>query len=273
MGISHQSHERKRPQDCRKEEAQVRTVATRVFQKAGQGRTCPQIFQKAGRWALSLESTQPRARITLRTGLRQQIINKFLEIMSQFILYLQPSNDTALWTCIQEFYKVTKMQFGPNEAHQYHPHISLTGFWNVSDVDRQPDQYYIEFISPLVPPTIQVTVQPPLLVAKGSTQSLILPVETDSTIKSFPSRVLNLKMMGCDPIRVKNVDHISLAYGPGFVADTKLVHLASERISTEAIKCQEWDLVLYERIFKSKDLDVPHQFREIKSWKLVNTPK
>lgn len=50
-----------------------------------------------------------------------------------YILYLEPDPSEQLSKSIMDFYNESKDVFGPNEAHQYHPHVSLTGFWQMDD--------------------------------------------------------------------------------------------------------------------------------------------
>ncbi|KAJ1966289.1 hypothetical protein GGI12_000194 [Dipsacomyces acuminosporus] len=49
------------------------------------------------------------------------------------IIYLEPRRNTPLYTAIEGFFRASSAMFGPTEAHQYHPHSSMTGFIDVDD--------------------------------------------------------------------------------------------------------------------------------------------
>ncbi|PVZ99332.1 hypothetical protein BB558_004660 [Smittium angustum] len=49
------------------------------------------------------------------------------------ILYLEPRKTSALYKAIELFFEKSKEIYGPNEAHVYHPHCSMTGFFTVND--------------------------------------------------------------------------------------------------------------------------------------------
>ncbi|KAJ2753626.1 hypothetical protein H4S06_003713 [Coemansia sp. BCRC 34490] len=49
------------------------------------------------------------------------------------IIYLEPRRTSPLYAAIEEFLRRSAQLFGPTEAHQYHPHSSMTGFIDVAD--------------------------------------------------------------------------------------------------------------------------------------------
>ncbi|KAJ2848351.1 hypothetical protein GGI22_005751, partial [Coemansia erecta] len=49
------------------------------------------------------------------------------------IIYLEPRRGSPLYTAIEGFLHMSAQLFGPTEAHQYHPHSSMTGFIDISD--------------------------------------------------------------------------------------------------------------------------------------------
>ncbi|KAJ2657246.1 hypothetical protein IWW48_004613 [Coemansia sp. RSA 1200] len=49
------------------------------------------------------------------------------------IIYLEPRRTSPLYAAIEEFLRKSAQLFGPTEAHQYHPHSSMTGFIDVVD--------------------------------------------------------------------------------------------------------------------------------------------
>ncbi|KAG9296492.1 hypothetical protein G9A89_015084 [Geosiphon pyriformis] len=55
------------------------------------------------------------------------------------VVYLEPSADSRFYQSIDRFFAQTYKLFGPNEAHQYHPHVAMTGFFNLyNDYEDEP---------------------------------------------------------------------------------------------------------------------------------------
>ncbi|KAI9500646.1 hypothetical protein BX070DRAFT_55873 [Coemansia spiralis] len=49
------------------------------------------------------------------------------------IIYLEPRRSSPLYVAIEGFLRASADLFGPSEAHQYHPHSSMTGFIDIAD--------------------------------------------------------------------------------------------------------------------------------------------
>ncbi|KAJ1811932.1 hypothetical protein LPJ56_005657, partial [Coemansia sp. RSA 2599] len=56
------------------------------------------------------------------------------------IVYLEPRRKTPLYVAIEEFFRQSAEIFGHTEAHQYHPHSSMTGFIDIDDGMLGPGQ-------------------------------------------------------------------------------------------------------------------------------------
>ncbi|CAG8545209.1 12456_t:CDS:10 [Ambispora gerdemannii] len=56
------------------------------------------------------------------------------------IVYLEPSKNSKFYQSIDEFFAQTYKLFGANEAHQYHPHISMTGFFSLYDDEEEQEE-------------------------------------------------------------------------------------------------------------------------------------
>lgn len=125
---------------------------------------------------------------------------------------------------------------------------------------------YIEALDRLLPRSVSVSVQPPLLATNDQDQpvSVILPVTVDpnfaQAIKAFSERSLP----GTQTIRLKRCDHISLAYGLNF--NPSAFEMAQNSIPAFNLYCQSWDVVFYERTSKSPRLELQHSFRELGRW-------
>ncbi|KAI0224320.1 hypothetical protein L0F63_007371 [Massospora cicadina] len=185
-------------------------------------------------------------------------------IPRRFILYLEPSPNSKLAKSILEFYRLSHVKVGPNEAHLYHPHCSMTGFFSLPadrvDTVLASIKSCIScwLASPLPPPTLDG------LIARDSSLNLKLKGLVDE-----------LAPLVC--LRPKDLDHISLAYlnkhvkSPRSLAPAEisiLYELACTTISTlETLpNALPWDIALYELVHESHDLTHPHLFEEVVRW-------
>ncbi|KAI8999437.1 hypothetical protein BC832DRAFT_210364 [Gaertneriomyces semiglobifer] len=69
--------------------------------------------------------------------------------MSQFILYLEPAQGSKLYEAARKFQTISSERLGWTDAHAYHPHCSLTGFWELmkcAQVNRSDDPFGISLV-------------------------------------------------------------------------------------------------------------------------------
>ncbi|KAJ3271987.1 hypothetical protein HDV01_006027 [Terramyces sp. JEL0728] len=172
-----------------------------------------------------------------------------------FIIYLEP-NGILKQYCLDYFNSTLSI---PNEAHQYPPHISLTGFF---EADMEIISAVIDEIKANIHQLKPPTFYPPIKTAKSIIIPTVFAGETLISLKSiFPE------------IRVKRMDHISLAYLNHGIKSREFNGAELEELLAIAsqtwtdIRNQEWDLVVYD-VVKSIDLLQRHQFKELTRWTL-----
>jgi hypothetical protein len=150
---------------------------------------------------------------------------------TKYILYLEPSKTSYLFTKLSAFFKASRDIFGPNEAHQYHPHCSMTGFFDVNTSDKQTvEADMVQCLDSLI--NLKFLDSPKLSVGIDAINTVItskpLFVKDSLVMQSFPALKIVVRADFCDSlssafgkflsaqhnltVRPKRVNHISLAY-------------------------------------------------------------
>ncbi|KAJ1850790.1 hypothetical protein LPJ73_003280 [Coemansia sp. RSA 2703] len=212
------------------------------------------------------------------------------------IVYLEPRRKTPLYSAIEEFFRASAEIFGHTEAHQYHPHSSMTGFIDIDDETIGPGQ-----------PSGQVLVKiaaylQNLVSRERSKEGFRVPcTKSISTAYDYPHdgthkievkldtpelfRRISDGIVAAVPqakIRAKRMGHISLAYYNKHVKTDNLMSTAkAKRLDdlARSIICapgsgvydpdlNHWDIAFYELAFKSTVLSAPHRFNQIARWQL-----
>ncbi|KAJ1799023.1 hypothetical protein LPJ59_002114 [Coemansia sp. RSA 2399] len=219
------------------------------------------------------------------------------------IIYLEPRRGSPLYTAIEGFLRMSAQLFGPTEAHQYHPHSSMTGFIDISDgAAGQGDDgctmtsgqlvtkiacHIHSFVSSILngPTTRGVAAVPSVgSVAtiqdyphKGTHKVQVMldaPDAFRSIIDSIQTAVPQARIRG------KRMSHISLSYYNKHVKTDKAIatdmaqhldalarsFLCDPRVADPLLN--QWDIAFYELAFKSTSLSVPHRFNQIARWQL-----
>ncbi|MBX0329395.1 hypothetical protein K2Z83_17125 [Oscillochloris sp. ZM17-4] len=163
---------------------------------------------------------------------------------SELIVYACPAGPLAAQ--VASFYAASRARFGPNSAHAYPPHITLTGFFH-DDAESIPR--YLAALGaareravaarPATPVTIRelafldtfhgLLIDSPWLEA--------LAADFAATVES-PSRR--------DDLRLKSWLHLSLAYGFRPEDGPALADMAASMVDVSAPV--SWELRLYERL-------------------------
>ncbi|KAJ1650096.1 hypothetical protein IWQ61_009006 [Dispira simplex] len=222
------------------------------------------------------------------------------------IIYLEPSRSSWLYQRLTRFFCITQDKFGPSEAHQYHPHCSLSGFIPLDDdlgCDRSKEEapvplnsgYFIQAIGDalncliteilftgqgqaLLPPQVTGLTRP-----AGTQDKLILDLAQTEPFRLLIQRLI--QTLSLTPkfasvnIRPKPVSHISLIYfNKAVPVPSTLTFQQMEEVHrlAQSLLCSpptqaplSWDVVFYEQTFQSASLKVPHSFEELARWKLI----
>lgn len=217
----------------------------------------------------------------------------------RYILYLEPSFANPLWQYINEYFELTKRKIGINEAQQYRPHCSITGFFEISR--KIHDEFKVlsliceEIEEKLKSEYFSVNVGSVEIDAEEnghrSNPSVRIGLKTygfKELAESLKKRMVNVDVN----IRPKPADHISLAYianypiidvkddvtvfssvlsgGKGDLVSFSLepyFDLAKKYLAGHCIDSNDWNLVLHEEVHSSHLL-LRHDFLPIKEWPL-----
>jgi ubiquitin-associated SH3 domain-containing protein len=163
--------------------------------------------------------------------------------MTTFIVYACPLGELA--EQVERYFQLSQANCGPNAAHSYMPHCSLTGFFH-DDLAAAPE--YARMLDQLLrqrrpeQPTQVLTITE--MVLREDFHGLLLEgVWLKALIADFAS--IATAPTRREAIRLKDWLHLSLAYA--FPADKHmaLAELARELVDTAA--AVSWELRLYER--------------------------
>ncbi len=160
------------------------------------------------------------------------------------IVYACPAG--ALAAQLERYFAASLARFGPNSAHAYMPHVTLTGFFD--DAPQSVPVYAaaleaaLEAAHPGIP-------EPPLTI----TDMLLRDTFHGLTIESPWLRALVADFAAradsptrASPLRLKDWLHLSLAYGFAPEQGDGLAALA--RALVDAAAQVTWELRLYERL-------------------------
>lgn len=194
----------------------------------------------------------------------------------ELIIYLEPNIEFK--NKVEEFLKNIKEI---TTAIKYGCHVSMTGFFHVKQstefkeiLDRVLNDYKFTDNVP------QVDLKPLLVKKENVPIHLLLPVTFTDDYKRVMS-ILAEKCKEMVTLRLKRIDHISLAYWDEPNATlTQKSHWQTlvdqgifDKIKQDAdIYFQQvdspnhWDVVLYERVLKGDLVGQVHEFKELGRW-------
>ncbi len=138
----------------------------------------------------------------------------------RLILYLEPAKTNPLRLLIEDFFSSTREEIGSNEAQQYHPHCSLTGFFAIDEGDGAPDDgaalMVARHIDALLEEhgeglSVSLGAIQAMHVRNGKAPSVRLGLDTCGFRELSAALAQALCLFGVD-VRTKDADHISLAY-------------------------------------------------------------
>ncbi|CAI2165983.1 14605_t:CDS:1 [Funneliformis geosporum] len=198
-----------------------------------------------------------------------------------YILYLEPSKTSKFYKSIQNFFDQTLKLYGPNEALQYPPHCSMTGFFILQDDIQRKINQIIELIDLFleshkneISNSSYAAIQLKDIICISA--RLLISLQVYQPLHQLVQLISNLD----SNIRPKRIDHISLAYCSNSFAECRqklnnndimqnMLEFARELIEfDEANGGGSWDIVFYENLKLSQKLDEQHIFREIKRWRI-----
>lgn len=160
----------------------------------------------------------------------------------ELILYACPEGALAMH--LQAYYEQARAECGPNAAHRYPPHISLTGFFH--DNSDSIASYTLAFKQALsmAQKKARCDVRIERMMFEPNFHGLVIE---SAWLKHLTATFASLakSKTRADVLRLKDWLHLSLAYDFGASQATHLRHLASETIDISAKV--DWEVRLYER--------------------------
>jgi hypothetical protein len=164
-------------------------------------------------------------------------------VPKKYIIYVCPTGDLAnqLSTYFTRSYEVC----GPNSAHKYMPHCSLTGFFEFEDKDLDRWTTTIENVLSSMIPSMP---GPPVHIMDMVFRKKIHCLELDSAwLRTLISKMISTASSHGIARNVKSKSwlHLSLAYGFREKDAHKLKHLAVDTICPRS--SVEWNLRFYSR--------------------------
>ena len=206
--------------------------------------------------------------------------HRLREARRSFVLYLEPNPKTPIQTSLQAFQDKTLIQFGPNQAHNTPPHISILGRvliergsdfstkWNsvqelIDTIDKQVKQSHLKaphFTS------FEILDKP--------TGSLVINVRISPEYHTLGNTIEKKMADKCAALEVSPMDKIHLAYNVlKSISKPGLKRMKEKAESTidiyDWVKTGgSWRIALYEIMVESQVVGVQHQFTEIRSWQI-----
>lgn len=232
------------------------------------------------------------------------------------ILYLEPGESNPLLPHLRAFMKKSQ-SIGVNEAQQYRPHCSVTGFFDVPSTMVPEDliriicdilEVYLEEHGGSFNVQVGDIVCAPSEHRSGggheSSTSVRIELITSGFIEMASELRNHMKTLGID-IRVKPVDHISLAYVINFPQAESVHHYGAPNLYYECSSLGEdddatkprriieynhhlylaaardhfvgvlkqvsndWKLILHSEVHSTR-MSRPHQFTPLREWNLTS---
>ncbi|NCC30776.1 MAG: hypothetical protein EOM24_01985 [Chloroflexia bacterium] len=163
--------------------------------------------------------------------------------LARLIVYACPLGPMA--EQIEAFYRASRTKFGPNKAHAYPPHITLTGFFH--DEATALPIYTSALAAAWAAAMAQRPTQPVVVTELACTEAFhglfIVSPWLESLTADFAARAVSPTRH--ETIRLKSQLHLSLAYGFNATDGPALGAMAQTMVDPTAPV--QWELRLYEQ--------------------------
>ncbi|KAI7850132.1 hypothetical protein BDC45DRAFT_418318, partial [Circinella umbellata] len=167
-------------------------------------------------------------------------------------------------------------QFGPNQAHNASPHISVLGRVHIERDDQVDNKWHTveNFVSVIQHEldTLAKNLSPPTFcgydITERPSRALTIKFRTDSSYDQFAQKVEQKMKNQCAAFDISPMDRIDLAYNvlrP--IPKQTLKRMRDKAKETIQIEIDgSWQLTLYEVILESRVVGVKQQVSVLHSW-------
>lgn len=160
----------------------------------------------------------------------------------ELILYACPEGELAMR--LQAYYEQARDDCGPNAAHRYPPHITLTGFFHDSSASTSRYTLALREALSMAHKKARCTVRIERMMFEPNFHGLVIASPwLKHMTATFAAQAKSSTRS--DALRLKDWLHLSLAYDFDVVHATHLKHLAIELVDISAQV--NWEVRLYER--------------------------
>ncbi|CAO3692172.1 unnamed protein product [Rhizopus stolonifer] len=212
--------------------------------------------------------------------------HRLREARRSFVLYLEPTHESPLYISLQGFQERTLSQFGPNQAHNTPPHISIIPRILIERNSSNDLSVKWQVVNNLIDAIDQQVNALQLhgpdfagyqLLEKPS-RSLVMNVKIHEDFSTLVESVEKELGSTCAVLETNLLDKIHLAYNvlksPSKSELKKMRELAEATVDVhDWVKTGgSWKLALYEIMIESQVVGVPHQLKEVHSWPVLQRP-
>ncbi|KAI8394049.1 uncharacterized protein BYT42DRAFT_542222 [Radiomyces spectabilis] len=213
--------------------------------------------------------------------------HRLRETRRTFTLYLEPTETCSLGRSLQTFQDQSFSRFGPNQAHNTKPHVSILGRvhinrgmdfatkWDTVDafVDCV-DQQIRQLQSRLTAPSFRG-----YSMVHRPTSSLVICVRLDPAYSFLATNIERQMKSQCHTLDISSMDRLHLAYNVlrsiPHSTMKQIRDLASSLINVRdwIQRGESWQLALYEVMLESPMVGVQRQLRCLRSWPIQTKDK
>ncbi|OBZ86912.1 hypothetical protein A0J61_05030 [Choanephora cucurbitarum] len=209
--------------------------------------------------------------------------HRLREARRSLVLYLEPDPNTPIHTSLKEFQERSFVEFGPNQAHNTPPHISIFGRiliergsdfntkWNKIDelmatIDKEIKRYQLR------PPEFTG-----FEILDKPTKSLVMNVRLNKDYGYLARAIVDEMKPKCNVLESSPMDRLHLAYNVlKSLPKPTLKRMKDKAESTidfyDWVKTGgSWRLTLYEIMVESQVVGVQHQMNVLKTWPIQVT--
>jgi ubiquitin-associated SH3 domain-containing protein len=162
--------------------------------------------------------------------------------LRELILYACPQGELTMQ--LQAYYEQARAECGPNSAHRYPPHVTLTGFFHDTSASVSSYALALRQALSMAQKKARCDVRIARMMFEPNFHGLVIE---SAWLKHMTATFASLakSTTRADVLRLKDWLHLSLAYDFDAGQATHLKHLAIELVDVSAQV--DWEVRLYER--------------------------